>query len=66
MIDNVTTRHLHQLKGTNLHTILYGKEGDISNLCQFYWCTWVYYRATDANAGFPFPILDLRESAWSS
>ena len=51
----MTIRDLCQLKGTNPHTILHGKEGDMSNLCQFNWNGWVYYRANDANAEFPLP-----------
>ena len=30
-----------------------GEEGDISNLCQFGWYEWVYYR--EGGSMFPFP-----------
>ena len=32
---NMLARDLHQLRGSNPHTLLCVKEGDISNVCQF-------------------------------
>ena len=43
-IHNLTSRKLFQLHGTNPYTALTGEEGDISNLCQYKWYDWCYYR----------------------
>jgi hypothetical protein len=32
------------LHGTNAHTALFGEDGDISNLCQYQWYDWCYFR----------------------
>jgi hypothetical protein len=35
----------------NAHTLTLGEEGDISNLCQYKWYEWCYYR--DNTTKFP-------------
>jgi hypothetical protein len=40
------------LHGTNAHTALTNEEGDISNLCQYDWYQWCYYRENTSK--FPF------------
>jgi hypothetical protein len=45
-------RNLFQLHGTNPYTALTGSEGDISNLCQYVWYKWRYYRKNTNK--FPF------------
>jgi hypothetical protein len=52
-INNLTAKSLFQLHGTNAHTALLGVEGDISNLSQFKWYDWCYYR--EHKAAFPYP-----------
>ena len=44
-------KNLFQLQGKNSHTSTYGKQGDISNICQFIWYEWVYVR--DGSESFP-------------
>lgn len=51
-INNLTARNLFQLHGTNPYTALTGNEGDISNLCQFGWYEFCYYRENTEK--FPF------------
>ena len=51
-INNLTARDLFQLEGRNPHFTVTGEEGDISNLCQFDWYEWCYYREHTGN--FPF------------
>lgn len=51
-INNLTARGLFQLHGSNAHTALTGEEGDISNLCQYQWYEWCYYRENTNK--FPF------------
>ena len=58
-INNMTVRDLCYLRGTNSCAMLHGKEGDMSNLCQFDWHDWVYHRANDDNDGVPFPSWNL-------
>ena len=43
---------MFQLHGYTPHTALTSEEGDISNICQFKWYDWCYYR--DNKAKFPF------------
>jgi hypothetical protein len=50
-INNLTAKTMFKLHGTNSHTALTGEEGDISNLCQFKWYKWCYYR--EHKDGFP-------------
>ena len=52
-INNLTAKNLFQLEGRNAHFSVTGEEGDISNLCQFEWYEWCYYR--DHTGKFPFP-----------
>ena len=51
-VHNLTARNLFQLHGSNPHTVLTKEEGDISNLCQYGWYDWCYYR--DHTNKFPF------------
>lgn len=51
-INNLTAKNLFQLEGQTPHFSATGEEGDISNLCQFNWYEWVYFR--DHKALFPF------------
>ena len=50
-IYNMTTCDKLKIRGTNPHTATLGVEGDISNLCQYSWYDWCYYR--DHTAKFP-------------
>ena len=51
-INNLTAKDTFKLHGTNAHTALTGEEGDISNLCQFKWYDWCYFR--EQTERFPF------------
>ena len=51
-INNLTAKNLFQLHGTNAHTATLHEEGDISNLCQFQFYQWCYYR--EKKNKFPF------------
>ena len=51
-INNLTAKDLFQLHGTNAYTALTSEEGDISNLCQFGFYDWCYFR--EQKASFPF------------
>jgi hypothetical protein len=48
----MTAKDMFKLHGSNAHTLLTGDEGDISNLCQFKWYGWCYFR--DHKNKFPF------------
>lgn len=50
-INNLTAKDRFNLHGQNPHTIITGDTGDISNLCQFAWYEWVYFR--DKGGSFP-------------
>lgn len=52
-IHNLTAKSNFKLHGSNAHTATLGEEGDISNLCQFGWYQWCYYR--EKTAQFPNP-----------
>ena len=52
-INNLVAKDLFQLQGRNPHYHTTGSEGDISNLCQYSFYQWCYYR--DGHAGFPLP-----------
>ena len=52
-INNLTAKDLFQLDGQTPHFSVTGEVGDISNLCQFDWYEWVYYR--EGSASFPLP-----------
>jgi hypothetical protein len=51
-INNLTAKDIFKLHGTNAHTALTGDEGDISNLCQYTWYDWCYFR--EQKEKFPF------------
>ena len=53
MIHNVTPKSLFQLQGRNPITATLGERGDISNICQFDWYDWCYYRH-ESHVKFPF------------
>ena len=53
LIKNMTAKYLFQLRGQTSHFSTFGEEGDISNICQFCWFEWVYFRETTGK--FPFP-----------
>ena len=53
LIHNVTPRDLFQLNGNTPITATLGIQGDISNICQFQWYEWCYYREEGGNM-FPF------------
>ena len=50
-INNLTAKDAFRLHGTTPHTITTGDEGDISNLCQYTWYEWCYFR--EQTAVFP-------------
>ena len=50
-INNLTAKSNFKLHGSNAHTLMMQEEGDISNLCQFAWYEWCYFR--DHTAAFP-------------
>ena len=51
-INNITDKNLFQLEGQTTNFTVTGEEGDISNLCQFYWYQWCYFREQKS----PFPL----------
>ena len=50
-IYNLTARDNLKIRGTNPHTATLSEEGDISNLCQYKWYDWCYFR--EHTAKFP-------------
>ena len=50
-INNLTAKNAFWLHGSTPHTLTTGAEGNISNLCQYGWCEWCYFR--DQTAAFP-------------
>ena len=52
-IHNLTAKKLFQLQGQNPMSATLGDEGDISNLCQFDWYSWAYFR--EQSSSFPHP-----------
>lgn len=52
-INNATARNLYQLGSTTPYHTIYHREPDISNICQFKFYDWCYYR--EQTAKFPFP-----------
>ena len=50
-IYNLTSRDHIKVRGSNTHMETFGEQGDISNLCQFRWYEWFYFR--DHKAPFP-------------
>ena len=57
-INNLTAKKLFQLHGSNPCTTLTGEEGEISNLCQFKWYDWCYYREHAHMFPFNKEVLD--------
>ena len=53
LIHNVLPKSLFQLNGSNPTAVTLGLQPDISNICQFDWYDWCYYRH-EANGQFPF------------
>ena len=51
-IDNLKDKRTFSLHKANVYTSLTVKEGDISNLFQYKWYDWCYYR--DHKKHFPF------------
>ena len=51
-INNLTAKDRFNLHASNAHMALTGEEGDISNLCQYGWYEWCYFR--EKSAKFPF------------
>ena len=43
-IHNAIIRPLFQAQGRSTHVCTFGVQGDISNICNFGWYEWVYYR----------------------
>ena len=52
-IHNVTPKDLFQLNGQTPIAATLGIQGDISNICQFAWYDWCYYRE-ESDIQFPF------------
>ena len=53
LIHNVVSKSLFQLNGSNPMSVTLGIGPDISNICQFDWYDWCYYRH-ETNSQFPF------------
>ena len=53
-IMNLTARDTHKLRGLNPYTVTMGDQGDISNLCNFGWFEWCYYKE-DRTPRFKYP-----------
>ena len=56
-VNNLTAHNLFQLEGRNPHFSVTGGDGNISNLCQFFWYQWCYYQEHTGNFPFPREIL---------
>ena len=56
-ITNMTVKYLFQLQVKTPHFATFGKEGDISSICQFGWYEWVYLWETTAKSPFPAHVL---------
>ena len=58
-IFQITAKKLFQLNGTIPHTMTFGTDANISNLCQFSWYKWIYFREDSASfperAAWPMP-----------
>ena len=50
-INNLTAKNAFKLHGSTPHTVTTPDEGNISNLCQYGWYEWCYFR--DQTAAFP-------------
>ena len=53
----MTEKHLFQFQGQTPNFVTFGEEGDISNICQFGWFEWVYFRETTGKVLFPSHVL---------
>lgn len=53
MVNNATAKDLFQLQGQTPFFSVMHEEADISNICQFAFYDWCYYR--ESTAKFPFP-----------
>ena len=42
-IYNLTSCDHIKVRGSNPHTVTFGEQGDISNLCQFRWYEWCFF-----------------------
>eukprot|EP00980_Cylindrotheca_fusiformis_P019051 scaffold6423_cov89-Cylindrotheca_fusiformis.AAC.1 len=51
-VHNLTSKDTFKLRGTTPYTTVTGEQGDISNLCQYDWYDWCYFR--DQGQAFPF------------
>ena len=60
VVNNCTAKDLFQLQGETAAYHVNGQQPDISNICQFQWYEWVYWR--DEKASFPFPSEALGKS----
>jgi hypothetical protein len=49
LIHNLTPRDLFQTAGMTPNEATFGTQGDISNLCNFAWYDWCYYREENAH-----------------
>jgi hypothetical protein len=52
LIFQITAKKLFWLNGMNPHTMTFGTEADISNLCHFGWHEWVNFQ--DVETAFPY------------
>ena len=50
-INNLRAKNAFKLHGSTPHIVTTGDEGDISNLCQYGWYEWCYFR--DQTTAFP-------------
>jgi hypothetical protein len=50
-VHNLMAKDLFQLDGQTPHFSVTRQEGNISNLCQFKWYEWVYYREGSSPRG---------------
>ena len=57
-IHNVTPRDLFQLNGNNPTTATFGSQPNISNICQFDWYDWCYFRE-EGKVQFPYDKFQL-------
>ena len=53
LIHNLTPHDIFQTGNATPHEYQFGSQGDISNLCNYDWYDWCYYREEGTNA-FPF------------
>ena len=51
-VNNVTAKNLFQLHGVPPHESIFNEQSDISNLCQFAFYDWCYYR--EQTGKFPY------------